>query len=227
MRLDVLSQIICLSNVQSAHSRLLLWDDTVGFLTGALLCKAPMSSIIVNVHPERQMQVSSLMYYNLSEESRARLHPLPIDSLSAIKDARPEEDEFIETLEADPQRLAIQRARFEQRRARRQMLRSLLDQAAFDALVIATHRTDPLQIIVQLSPFLRPSAKLVAYSTWREALLPAYMEVRRAADWVDVALHESFLRPYQAAPGRMHPQMNCNGHAGTLLSATKTILAPK
>lgn len=223
----MLSQIICLGNVQSEGCRVLIWDETVGFLTGALLSKTPSSALLVNVHPDRQMQVSGLMYYNLDEGTRARLHPLPLDSLAALLDPATEADVFVETGETDPERLAIQHYRFEQRQARKQLMQSLLSSAAFDALVIATQRTDPLPIFTSLAPLLRPSAKLVIYSTWREMLLPTFVEVRQAVEWVDVELHESFLRPYQAAPGRMHPVMNCNGHAGTILSATKAIPMPK
>lgn len=213
LRLDALSQLLCLANVQAPGAKILIWDETVGFLTGAVLTKVAPGAIVINVHPDRQMQVSSLMYYNLPEERRRQLHSLPI---AALKDRSGEEDNFIETPGADPERLAIQRQRYETRRAQKLYLRGLLDAAAFDTLLIATQAGDAADIIARLAPHLRPSAVLVAYSTWRDLLLPTYMTLRRDPLWVDVSLHESFLRPYQAATGRFHPAMNCNGHSGTL-----------
>lgn len=223
MRLDALSQLLCLANVQAPGAKILIWDETIGFLTGAVLAKVAPGAVVINVHPDRQMQVSSLMYYNLPEERRRQLHSLPI---AALQDRSCEEDTFIETPGADPERLAIQRQRYETRRAQKLYLRGLLDAAAFDTLLIATQAGDAADIIARLAPHLRPSAVLVAYSTWRDLLLPTYMALRRDPLWVDVSLHESFLRPYQAAPGRFHPAMNCNGHAGTLLAATKVTISP-
>lgn len=224
LRLDVISQVICLGNVQATGSKILIWDETIGFLTGAILSKICPSSILVNVHPDRQMQVSTLMYYNFQESRRKQLHSLPV---AALHDRSCEEDTFVETPGADPERLAIQKHRYETRRTQKLHLRRLLDAAVFDALIIAAQNSDPWEIISHLTPYLRPSAPVVVYSTWRDLMLPAYMELRKDPAWVDVSLHESFLRPYQAATGRFHPAMNCNGHAGTILTATKTVESPK
>lgn len=220
LRLDVLSQVICLGNVQGDQGKCLIWDETFGFLSGVLLLKTSETTQIVHVHPDRQMQVPMIIHFNLTEQQRLRLH-----SMSLLRGD--EEDVFYESPGTDPDRLAIQRRRFEERKKRRDLLRSWTMTSAFDSLVITVGRTDPIELISRLGGWLRPSAKLVVYSSWRELLLPAYMELRKSDEYIDVAISESWLRPYQSAPGRIHPAMTCNGHAGTILSATKIVTTPR
>lgn len=215
LRLDILSQMICQANVQAENGKCLVWDETLGFLSGVLLLKTPSTTQVLNVHPDRQMQVPMIIHLNLDEAHRLRLHSLALGALDV------EEPEFLETPGTDPKHLSIQRSRYENRRKRHQLLRSWISESLFDSLIIATSKSDPLEIFNRLSPWLCPSARVVIYSTWRDLLLPAYIELRKSNNFVDVALSESWLRPYQAAPGRIHPDMNCNGHAGALLSATK------
>lgn len=235
--MDSLSQLLCLANVQAEAARILIWDESLGFVTGAILSKVSPKTELVNVHLDRQMQVPMLIYYNLSESQRVRLYSLPLAALNKDWD----EDEngnrngnegegvptttttFRETPGADAHRTAIQRARFEQRQAKQRIIKNWIDSAAFDSLVIVTSKTDPLLLIERLTFLLRPSSRIIIYSTWRELLLPSYSKLRQESEWVDVSLSESWLRPYQAAPGRFHPSMNCNGHSGTILSATKIV----
>ncbi|PJF17450.1 hypothetical protein PSACC_02753 [Paramicrosporidium saccamoebae] len=215
LRLDILSQMICQANVQAEHGKCLVWDETLGFLSGVLLLKTSNTTQVLNVHPDRQMQVPMIIHFNLDESYRSRLHSLALGALDV------EEPEFFEAPGTDPKHLSIQKNRYETRRKRHQLLRSWVSGALFDSLIITTSKSDPLEILNRLTPWLRPSARVVVYSTWRDLLLPAYIELRKNNDFVDVAFSESWLRPYQAAPGRIHPDMNCNGHAGALLSATK------
>lgn len=217
LRLDSLSQIICLANIQPAHGKYLVWEDTLGFLSGAILSKTDETSVIVNVHPDRQLQVPALMYYNFDEATRARLLGARLADLDQPLDLT-----FTDPKEgSDPHRSAIQRERFLQRAERRGRLKGWFDAGCFDSLIIVTAKHDPLLIISRLSAVLKPSARVVLYSTWRDLLLPCYMSLRKDTAWVDVSLSESWLRPYQTMPGRVHPLMSCNGHTGAILSATK------
>jgi tRNA (adenine-N(1)-)-methyltransferase non-catalytic subunit len=225
LRLDALSQIICSSNVQVDNAKVLVWDETLGFLTGAILSKVSPTAQVVNVHPDRQMQVPMIIHYNFGESTRLRLHSVKFGSI--IDGTISNDVPFVESSNVDEKRLAIQRQRYEQRRIRRQGIGKWFTDAVFDTLIIATSKTDPLSIIKSLSHGLRPSSRVIVYSTWREILLPSYLELRHSHEWVDVALTETWLRPYQAAPGRIHPHMNCNGHSGTILSATKVITTLK
>lgn len=227
LRLDSLSQIICLANIQSAHGKYLVWEDTLGFLSGALLSKTDDTSILVNVHPDKQLQVPALMYYNFDESTRARLLGVRLADIGQPAEAAV----FAEPKDgSDPQRSAVQKERFLQRAERRGRLKGWLDAGCFDSLVVVTAKHDPSLIISSLQGVLKASARIVVYSTWREVLLPCYMALRRDTAWVDVSLSESWLRPYQTMPGRLHPLMSCNGHTGTILSATKvskTLAPPK
>jgi len=95
LRMDSLSQILSQGNAFPG-SNFLVWDDTNGFLTGALL-KATIgsSSCIINCHPARQMQCSNLAYWNLDSEKdrflNFQLSALPFHLNEEVK-----EDCFIE-----------------------------------------------------------------------------------------------------------------------------------
>lgn len=235
LRLDSISQIICLANIQVENSRCLIWDETNGFLTGALLSHMTGDDLLLlHVHPDRQMQISFLSYFNLGEGIKNDcLLSVSIDQINHIltskNDSSPEGDFKSQPVKGlyDEQQLAIQKVRFMERRARKKKIHDLMVDAKFDSLVIATSQADPLLLIQQLAPFLRPSAKVIVYSTYRELLFPAYSFLRKDNNYLDVALTQSWMRPYQAAPGRLHPFMNCSGHTGAILSATKILQTPK
>ena len=221
LRLDVLSQIICLSNIGATGSRTLVWDETNGFLTSCLLTRMTPTSLLVHVHPDRQMQAQSLMYFNFSSFQRSRLIPWPIASFFDCEDLIEEDEEKVKWKEPDPERRAIQMRRKEEKQARKQLVTNLITNSRFDALIIATNRHEPLEILQKVSSALRPSAKIIIYSSWRELLLPSYVALRKDSTYLDVFGSETWMRPYQAAPGRIHPHMTCNGHSGLILSATR------
>lgn len=233
LRLDSLSQLICLSNVQTTGSRCLVWEETNGFLTGALLEHTSSSSLLMHVHPDRQMQVQSVMYFNFSPSTRNRLLSLPFD-WECERDEGGSTELFLEegdnpvTEEGLPDSLpSVHRQRWEEKREKRRLAGELINECRFDCLLVATGRYDPLTVLVRLVRAVRPSGRLLLYSPHRELLLEAYRWLRSSNDFIDVALTESWLRPYQAAPGRLHPHMNCNGNTGIILTAVKVQPMPK
>lgn len=236
LRLDSLSQLICLSNVQATGSRCMVWEETNGFLTGALLEHTDSTSLLVHVHPDRQMQVQSVMYFNFSPATRSRLLPLPLDwGQHEREEGGPTEslgeegdrNNIIKEEELPDSLPSVHRQRWEEKRERRRLAEGLMSQGSFDCLLIATGRHNPLTILEHLVRALRPSGRVLLYSPHRELLLETYQWLRSSTDFIDVTLTESWLRPYQAAPGRLHPHMNCNGNTGIILAAVKVQPTPR
>ena len=79
----------------------------------------------------------------------------------------------------------------------------------------------PLSIFQSFKDKLGFSGNLVVYSEARETLTELYMALRKDAGFINVHLSESWMREYQAHPGRMHPQMMTSSNGGFILTAIK------
>ena len=252
MRIDSLSQLLALANLASdSHS--LVWDETRGFLLGAMLARFEQGNAafdvsgdsstlvkqiiedtrVVALHSGNQLQSPMLGYYNLGG-GRAKcrsLLPLAISDLPP-EPFQPEPFNIDELTLTDPDHLALHRRRYEVRQARRQAARSLCEGSLFSSLLLIYDplgTTDStwgslLDAIDRLSSFLAPSGRLVVYSVYRDPLASLYNPLRRSGGWVDVSITESWLRPYQVEPGRTHPQMSCVAHGGVILTAIKVLI---
>lgn len=228
LRLDSLSQLCALANLQPAHGHYMVWDETLAFVTGVLLSKLdPATSMVLHVHALQQMQGQALMHFNFTKEARTALFSTPLEALcapeagqsaaaAAAAACRREEED------ATPEAAEIREERQRERLAKRQRITAAFAGGRFDALIVVTAKRCPIGLLGALSAGLRPSARLVIYSPYRELLLPCHEVLRQAEGWIDVSLTESWLRPYQPAPGRIHPEMTCNGATGTLLAATRS-----
>lgn len=182
--------------------------------------------MIVGVHSEKQLQLPDMMHFNLSDQQRGAFYSVQIAHLDSDKCTffpDPDNPSIIAESE-NAERHRAQMSRLLARQSRRRILQEAFSTKLFDTLIIGVTRTDPLALISRLSPFLRGSARLVIYAPFRELVTPAYQELRsRPNHWLDVGLQGSWLRPFQAAPGRIHPLNNCNGGTGSVLYATKAL----
>lgn len=225
LRLDTLSQLLGHADIHRG-GRYLLWDDSKGFILGAMLARigACPETLLVNLFGGSQAQTPTLPLFNLTEGEKR-----PFFSIS-VGDVGPEPlvaHEFrmgSHAGETDPSPEQLEhRARFEAKQAQRRAVRELFDEQAFDALVLVAQEHDPCQLLDRWPAFLRPSGRVVVYCRWREPLLAAFVKLRSAGCFVDVALNESWARRYQTAAGRLHPEMTMNSHGGFLLTATRVV----
>ena len=94
-----------------------------------------------------------------------------------------------------------------------------MEAASFTSgVLVANAQTDIMALLPHFAATLQGSARLVIYCPYRECLLQPFQWLRQAG-WVDVQLTDSWLRPYQTAEGRLHPEMSCTSHSGYLLTA--------
>lgn len=229
-RLDTLSQLLGHANILPG-GKYCLWDDSKGYVLGAMLERAGSvnvddgsSTLVVNLFDGAQAQTPFLPNYNLNEQVKWAMSnfsvletgPEPLKQqffrLGTYGDEVPENP--------TPEYLA-HRAKYETRQAMRRNTRACFDGALFDSLVLVCQEHDPCVLLDRFSASVKSSGRIVVYSSTKEPLLPAFVKLRSSGGFVDVQLTEGWLRPYQTAAGRLHPEMTSNSHGGFLLVATK------
>lgn len=232
LRIDSLSQLLGHSNLFEG-GKYMIWDDSMGFATGAILSRLPEyseddgeKSVLVSVHGTPTLQTPFMPYFNLSEGQKLNLYPM------GLKDIGPEPLEatpnhYNPSSEGNPEHFAKHMARWEERNARRRRAREVFDTKGLTSLILVCDDSDPCSLIDRFAGFLGPSGRLVIFSKYKEPLLSAFIQVRFAQEpaFVDVSLTESWLRPYQTAAGRLHPEMTLpwSSGGGYLLTATRVL----
>lgn len=90
-----------------------------------------------------------------------------------------------------------------------------------DSLVIVA-REEPVSILRNLLPFMKPSSPVVVYSQCREVLMDCYNDMKSGLirNVTDIHIYSSFQRNYQVLPDRTHPDINMSGNSGYILTAT-------
>lgn len=90
-----------------------------------------------------------------------------------------------------------------------------------DSLVIVA-KEEPISILRNLLPFVKPSSPIVVYSQCREVLVECYNELKSGSikNVTDIHIYSSFHRNYQVLPDRTHPDINMTGNSGYILTGT-------
>lgn len=230
LRVDTISQLIGHANIFTG-GKYMIWDDSQGFVTGAILSRLSAGltedkeSVLVSVHGKGTIQIPFLPYFNFSEADKQPLHALGLVDIGP-EPLQPTPNHYNPSSEGNQEHLIKHLARWEERNNRRQRARTLCDNSSFTSLVIVCNESDPAALLDRLGRHLAPSGRLVIYSRYKETLLPAFIQARFSPNpsFVDVALTESWLRPYQTAAGRLHPEMSLvSSGAGFLLTATRVL----
>ncbi len=231
LRLDSLSLMLALADVRPGRpDRILLWDDgTLGFLAGAILAKNPEATVVV-AHAGQQMQAPNAIPFNLSPAARSRLVGVPLATLGA--DGIRETDEPQGKAPLDPEQLRVVREKYAHRRAKRDAAAAAVS-AGFDALVIAVGpagaprpgiapgASDAAALVRRLHTHVRPAGRVVVYAPSASLIASAWAHVRSSTGrFADVQACDTFARPHQPAPGKMHPLMTSSGGTGALLSCS-------
>ncbi|VVT54367.1 uncharacterized protein SAPINGB_P004040 [Magnusiomyces paraingens] len=99
--------------------------------------------------------------------------------------------------------------------------RTLIDEApGLDAVLVTTDLDLP-ELMPQLVDRLRGAAPLVAYSPFKETLVPTAHILQKDLRVLAPTIIETRVRRYQTLPGRMHPLMTSRGGGGYLLCGTR------
>lgn len=228
LRIDSLSQILGHANLFQG-GKFMLWDDSQGFVAGAILSRlgeCDRGSMVVSVHNSPTLQIPFLPYFNCTETNKALMYPM------GLKDIGPEPLEatpnhYNPSSVDNPEHMAKHQARYLERQSRRERARACFDNSSFTSIILICNDSDPTSLIDRFARYLSPSGKLVVFCKYKEPILPAFIQARFSEQpaFIDVSLTESWLRPYQTAAGRLHPEMSLpNSSAGFILTATKVTM---
>ncbi|KAI7891178.1 Gcd10p family-domain-containing protein [Mucor mucedo] len=224
LRIDTLSQLLCLANVH-ANNKMLVVDDTQGLIVASMLERMGGHGQVVAIHEGDNHNYDVLRYMNFSKEIQNTLYTVPFALVDPETHDEPFEvltDEQFATLEDDPRRTYLRRKAAYDYKVKS---RRLLHEGDFDGLIISSSLT-PESVIKVLMKYMCGSRPVVVYSFNKEVLLQAAYWMRRSTDFLNAELTESSLREYQVLPGRMHPNMMMSCGGGYLLTALRIIDCP-
>ncbi|CAO3685420.1 unnamed protein product [Rhizopus stolonifer] len=224
LRIDTLSQLLCLANVH-ANNKMLVVDDTQGLIVSAMLERMGGFGQLVAVHEGDFHNYDILRYMNFPKAVIDTLYTVPLVMIDPETPSETFEiitDEEFEALEPHAQRSYLRRKSSYDYKTKS---RKLLFDGDFDGLVISSSCT-PESVISELMKYVSGSRPVVVYSFSKELLLQAAYWMRRSHEFINADITESFLRQYQVLPGRMHPNMNTSAGGGYLLSAIRVIDCP-
>ncbi|ORZ38231.1 hypothetical protein BCR44DRAFT_47418 [Catenaria anguillulae PL171] len=206
IRLDILSLLLTSANIQ-AGSRVLVFDDTMGLVTAAILERMGGTGQVIALHETHSQNLDIIKSMNFSKAVLDSYNTIPFCRAFPLED---EMDEWEES--ADKPEIRGKPTYRE--------LRNTVLEGGFDALIVATN-LDPLSVTQMLTPLVKTSRPVVVYHTAPNLLVPTYHLLRHSDEFLMVNLLTTWYRPYQVLPQRTHPHMNMSGHGGALVTATK------
>lgn len=249
IRMDTLAQILTYSNI-SCFSKCLLYESgTNGIVLAGLLSRmGPIvddddSGKLVYMHPGNFQQKQAVNALNLTEDRMVAVNIYSVlrhfyQKMTAKEDevvAAAEVDK--ETAEPEAKKIKIDEAA-EKSNGDGQVEMTTLEKpkkkwelddeegcriltGKMDSLVIIA-KEEPISILRNLLPFMKPSSTVVVYSQCREVLVELYNELKGGSikTVTDIHIYSSFQRNYQVLPDRTHPDINMTGNSGYILVGT-------
>jgi tRNA (adenine-N(1)-)-methyltransferase non-catalytic subunit len=249
MREDTLGQILSYSNI-SAGCQVLVMETCLGLVTGAITQRMGGYGKVISVYSGQQPSfVEMIGRFNLSfaeQHSIKWLHTGDIFSEDVVTatDTEAQDPEkverealiwpctlqghtraYLETMKKERARkdfLAKRCARFARKLTRHTGMeaKEMLLARKCDSIVLAT-RYDPTATLLDLLPYLTPSAPFVVYSEYMEPLVECFRELQKQGLAINLRLMDTWMREYQVLPGRTHPNMNMSQCGGFLLTGIK------
>ncbi|XP_014259112.1 tRNA (adenine(58)-N(1))-methyltransferase non-catalytic subunit TRM6 [Cimex lectularius] len=235
LRYDTLGQILTLANIQSNGNYILFENGTQAIVGASILnCLGPGGNLInlsIGNHPQKQ----AILGLNFTKEQLERFISVKItDFTKAFQNECPQgenstlvaEDEISEhgptkrkITEEDALEPAVKKPRWMEDFTK---CVDLVKEKNLDGLIIVC-KEYPLNILLKLLRFVKPSRQIVVYSIYREALVELYVELKKRKDVLALHIYENWLRTYQVLTDRTHPDVTMSSNGGHLLVATKVL----
>ncbi|KAF5101812.1 hypothetical protein D0Z00_000674 [Geotrichum galactomycetum] len=217
---ESLGLILSLANIKPGGTYLVV-DDMSGLLVAALLERMQGEGTIVVAHESEHANLDCLKYMNLSEEYIEKR----VKSINWLDFFEPEQaDEFTEQPPEKVRSLRTHQRRQYYRRKTRydnfQLIRNIIDNKKFDALLVGTDMFLPT-LIPKLLPAVGGSRPIVIYDPRKESLLETSHVLQKDLRVLAPTLMETRVRKYQTLPGRFHPHMTMRGGGGYVLWGTR------
>lgn len=219
---ESLGLMLSLANIRPGGTYLVV-DDMSGLIVAALLERMAGEGLIVVAHDTEHANLDCLKYMNLSEEYIEER----VKSINWLDAFEPEQADVFEEL--TPEELkkmrSHQRGQYYRKKRRAdnyKVVRNLIDEGKFDALVMGTELYVPT-LIPRLIPMVGGSRPIVIYDASKEALVETTHVLQKDLRVLAPTIMETRVRRYQTLPGRLHPHMTMRGGGGYILSGTRVI----
>lgn len=246
MRVDTLSQMLCLGNA-GAHGRVLVLDYCSGIVAGAVAERMGGMGLLVMAHGDTHAPPHDIVhrfnfekahYDSLRTCSLKRLLAAPgsPDALAPVKTWRePEVKEGEDEGAAGPGPSSAAahgrkrpRAHVDKEDKVSQRIGMLSDAElaalkaqGFTSLIVAWPSASYATLLPALMPLLAPSSAFVAYHPSSQPLIAAFDALFAARSVINLQMTESWMRVHQVLPMRTHPNMSMSGTGGFLLTGTR------
>lgn len=249
MRQDTLGQILSYSNV-SAGCQILVYEQCLGIITGAIAQRMGGYGRIISVYSGQQPSfLEMLERFNptFAEQNSIRyLHSGDLFGEDVVTSAEPAGQdpertereklvwpcplqahtrrymENIDSTEGREEFLAKRCARFARKLTRHtaaEAKEALLSRKCDSIILVAKY--DPTSTLLDMLPYLAPSAPFVVYAEYMEPLVECFRELQKQELAINLRLMDTWMREYQVLPGRTHPEMNMSQCGGFLLTGCK------
>lgn len=239
LRIDSLSQILNMVNVQSGGRYMVYETGAQGLVVAAMLERIGDAGELVHVYQTGQPQSNALNSMGL--QNSQNIKTLNIQHLRSLeqgkdileyqnKDQDPELSEKDSSEEPSAKKVKLENGDSAEngttKPAARMSLRERSVEAfnsakskKLDGLVIVC-KQHPGNIVLYLSKYIAPSRPFAIYSAYKEPLMDAYVQLKDAGVAIMVNLSETWLRNHQVLPQRTHPTVLMSGGGGYLLTGT-------
>jgi len=239
LRIDSLSQILNMVNVQSGGRYMVYETGAQGLVVAAMLERIGDVGELVHVYQTGQPQSNALNSMGL--QNSQNIKTLNIQHLRSLeqgkdileyqnKDQDPELSEKDSSEEPSAKKVKLENGDSAEngttKPAARMSLRERSVEAfnsakskKLDGLVIVC-KQHPGNIVLYLSKYIAPSRPFAIYSAYKEPLMDAYVQLKDAGVAIMVNLSETWLRNHQVLPQRTHPTVLMSGGGGYLLTGT-------
>lgn len=220
IRIDDLSQILTYSNVQSEGTHLLYDSGTSGLMSAAIMNAIGHSTEgqLIHMHPGNECQKNAFVAMKFPQEQIDRC--INVNIYSVLRCFYQQKNSY-NNEEPECKKIKLDNADDKQKPGwQKDNIRACrLLESNVNSLII-TAKEHPLNIVTELSQFLKSGRYLVLFSLSKEPLLDVYTHLKDKLNFINIRIMSNFLRNYQVLPNRTHPEVNMNT-GGYILTAYK------
>lgn len=220
IHIDDLSQILTYANLQSEGTHLLYDSGTSGLMPAALMNAIGHNTDahLIHMHPGNECQKSAFVAMRFPKEQVDRC--INVNLYSVLRCFYQQKDSY-NNEEPECKKLKLENTDEQKRPSwQKENERACrLLESKVNSLII-TAKEHPLNIVSELTQFLKSGRYLVIFSISKEPLVDVYTHLKDKLNFINIRIMSNFLRNYQVLPNRTHPEVNMST-GGFILTAYK------
>ncbi|KAF5276707.1 hypothetical protein FQR65_LT16234 [Abscondita terminalis] len=228
IRIDDLSQILTYSNIQSDGEFLLYDSGTSGLLPATIInaIGANTPGKLIHVHPGNECQKNALLAMDFPKEQLQRC--INVNLYSVLRhyyqsDGGGNEEELITEDDTKKRKLNEEASTSQKKKKTCWQIENeracKILESKVDGIIVAA-KEHPLNVVKELSRFLKAGRTLVVFCAISEPLEELYFYLKNVNDFIGINLSRNFMRHYQVLENRTHPEVSMN-FGGYILTGYK------